>query len=89
MSVISESEKSAMATAFIRTSAQALAATLSTVAVTVASVYSVITNPDPTFIVASVIAGFASPLLAGTVAALNIAANGVPSAYTSSSESKE
>ena len=88
MSVISASEKSAMETAFIRTSAQALAATLSTVAVTVASVYGVITNPDPTFIIASVIAGFASPLLAGTVAALNIAATGVPSAYTSS-EPKE
>lgn len=81
--IIPDDVGAAAGRSFIRTSAQSLAATLSTATLSIAAVAAFIATPDWQM-VASVI-GFAiiSTLLSGSVAALQVISSGLPSEYTS------
>lgn len=66
---------------FIRTTAQAYAATLSGAAVTSATIVAVVTDPDPLLIAAPIIAGVITPIIAGAASYFSILSKGIPGDY--------
>lgn len=67
--------------AFIRTTAQAYAATIPAGGVSAGVLASVVTNPDPVVLVTTALAALLSPPLAGLASALSILAKGIPDEY--------
>ena len=67
---------------FLRTTAQAYAATIPTGGVAVGSIVALIQDPDPVIIIATAGAAILSPILAGSASALAILSAGVPVEYT-------
>ena len=68
--------------AFIRTTSQAYAATIPTGGVSAAAILSLVRDPDPLVIAATVTAAVLSPPLAGAAAYLGMIAKGIPDDYT-------
>lgn len=66
---------------FIRTTAQAYAATIPAGGISAATIMSVVDSPDPVLIVATVASALLSPLLAGAASYLSILAKGIPDDY--------
>lgn len=79
--VVPEATVLAAKRGFIRTTAQAYAATIPAGGVSAATIASVIENPNPVLIAATVIAALVSPLLAGLASYLDITARGIPADY--------
>jgi len=67
---------------FIRTTAQAYAASIPTGGVSAAAIIALVSDPDPLVLVATAAAALLSPLLAGLASYLSILASGVPVDYT-------
>lgn len=68
---------------FIRTTAQAYAATLSGAVVTSASIVAMVADPQPLLIAAPIIAGVIAPPIAGLASYFSILAKGIPGDYQS------
>lgn len=68
--------------AFVRTTAQAYAATLSGGGITVAMLVSLIKEPDWVVIISTLVVALLTPFVAGLVAYLNIMSKGIPEAYS-------
>lgn len=66
---------------FLRTTAQAYAATIPTGGVAVGSIVALIQHPDPVIIIATAGAALLSPILAGLASALGILSKGIPAEY--------
>lgn len=66
---------------FIRTTAQAYAATIPTGGISAAAVLTLIQNPDPWAIAATAAAALITPPLAGLASFLSIIGKGVPADY--------
>ncbi len=67
--------------AFIRTTAQAYAATIPAGGVSAAVLASVVQNPNPVALITTAAAAILSPPLAGLAAALSMLAKGIPDDY--------
>lgn len=67
--------------AFLRTTAQAFAASVPTGGIAIASIVGLITEPDWIVIIATILAAILTPFLAGLSAYLNILSKGIPEAY--------
>ena len=66
---------------FLRTTAQAYAASIPTGGVAVGTLVALIQDPDPVVIIATAAAAIFSPLLAGAASALSILSRGIPQDY--------
>jgi len=80
--IVPAATKVAAKRGFIRTTAQAYAATIPAGGVSAAVLASVATNPDPVAIVTTVVAALVSPPLAGLASYLSILSAGIPEEYT-------
>jgi hypothetical protein len=67
---------------FIRTTAQAYAATIPAGGISAAAIVALVREPDPLLIGATLAAAVLSPPLAGLASFLSILGNGVPKDYT-------
>lgn len=67
---------------FIRTTAQAYAATIPAGGVSAAVLASVVANPDPVALIITAAAALLSPPLAGLASYLSILSKGIPEDYT-------
>lgn len=66
---------------FVRTTAQAFAASIPTAGVSAASLISLVQDPDPVVLICTGVAAILSPLLAGVASYLSIIGAGIPDAY--------
>lgn len=66
---------------FIRSTYQALAATIPTGGVSAAAIASLIRDPDPVLFVATGVAALLTPVLAGLASYFSITSNGIPGDY--------
>lgn len=66
---------------FIRTTAQAYAATIPSGGLTAGVISATITNPDPILLISVVGSALLSPLLAGLASYFSILSNGIPADY--------
>ena len=80
-SIVPAATKVAAKRGFVRTTAQAYAATIPAGGVSAAVLASVATNPDPVAIVTTVVAALVSPPLAGLASYLSILSAGIPEDY--------
>lgn len=80
-SIVPDDVKIAAKRGFIRTTYQAYAATIASATISAAAVLSLIDNPDPKLLVATVLAAIVPPPLAGLASYFSITAKGIPSDY--------
>jgi hypothetical protein len=66
---------------FLRTTAQAYAASIPTGGVSAGAIVALVQDPNPLLIAATIIAALVSPPLAGLASALSILSKGIPEDY--------
>lgn len=66
---------------FVRTTAQAFAASIPTAGVSAGSLIALVQDPDPVVLICTAVAAVVSPLLAGVASYLSIIGAGIPTAY--------
>ena len=84
--VVPKETKLAAKRGFVRTTAQAYAATIPAGGISAAILSNVIDDPNPVQIIATVGAWVLSPLLAGAASYLSIVSNGVPEEYVAAAQ---
>lgn len=72
---------------FLRTTAQAFAASIPTGGIAVGTLVASIQDPDPVVIVATVAPALLTPVLAGAASALSILSRGIPEDYAAATTS--
>lgn len=80
-SIVPPSTKIAAKRGFVRTTAQAYAATIPAGGISAAVLASAIEDPQPVQLVAAAIAWLTAPVLAGTASYLSILSSGIPDDY--------
>jgi hypothetical protein len=81
-SLVPAKTKVAAKRGFIRTTAQAYAASLPTGGVSAAAIAATVADPNPVLLVATAAAAVLSPPLAGLASYLSILSSGIPEDYT-------
>lgn len=79
--IIPPDTRTAAKRGFVRTTAQAFAASIPTAGVSAGTLVAVVQDPDPVILICTAVAAIVSPLLAGAASYLSILSAGIPDAY--------